>query len=62
VATGVTLLVRWVEPGGRTLGYAVGELGLYIAVACLVTWYTESALLREAVGYLVRPRAASAAP
>ncbi|MBX5469720.1 MAG: oligosaccharide flippase family protein [Thermoleophilaceae bacterium] len=43
-------LVLW--GGARTLGQAVGEAVLFLAVAAAVTWLVERPLLREAGGYL----------
>jgi O-antigen/teichoic acid export membrane protein len=59
-AAAIVLLLRMVEPGDRTLGMALGELGLYVVVTLAATWYFESRLLREAVGYLTAGRAARA--
>lgn len=58
-AVAVVLLARAVEPFSRTLAVALGELLLYVAVTALATWIAERALLREAVGYLVRSRTAA---
>ncbi len=55
-AAAVVLLARTLEPADRTLGLALGELGLYVAIAVAATWYFESHLLREAIGYLTRGR------
>ena len=60
LAAGMILLLRAVEPGGRTLVEALGELVLYIAVACAISWYLESSLVREALGLLLRRRPAAA--
>ena len=48
----VVVAVRAAEPGDRTLALALGELSAYVAITLVATWYFESALLREAVGYL----------
>ena len=54
------LLLRALESGERTFAMAMGELLLYIGVTVVATWYFESRLLREAVGYLRRQPAAAA--
>ncbi len=59
-AAAVVLALRAVEPSERTLGMALGELGLYVAVTVAATWYFESRLLREALGYLTRGRRGAA--
>jgi hypothetical protein len=46
------LLVRLAESGDRTLGLALGELALYLAVTAAATWVFERTLLREVLGYL----------
>jgi lipopolysaccharide exporter len=51
-AAGAVLLARAVEPHGRTLAMALGELALYGLVTVAATLYLESGLLREAVGAL----------
>jgi O-antigen/teichoic acid export membrane protein len=51
-AAGVVLALRALEPGGRSLELALGELALYVGVTAAATWYFEGALLREAVGYV----------
>jgi PST family polysaccharide transporter len=48
-AVALVLASREVWPGRVTLGRALGELAAYIAVTALVTWRTESGLMREAV-------------
>lgn len=53
-AAGAVLLVRLAEPWDRSLGLALGELGLYLAVTAMATWLLEKGLLREAIGYLRR--------
>lgn len=60
-ATGVVLLLRAIEPGKRTLGMVLGELVLYALITLVATWYFESRLLREAVGYLTRKRSVAQA-
>jgi O-antigen/teichoic acid export membrane protein len=53
-------LARVLEPDGRTLAIALGELAVYVVVTILATGYLESGLLREAVGELAdRPVAAT---
>jgi O-antigen/teichoic acid export membrane protein len=59
-AAGAVLLLRAVEPSNRTLGLALAELLLYIAVTVAATWRFESRLLREALSYLPGRRAAQA--
>jgi O-antigen/teichoic acid export membrane protein len=51
-AVGAVLLVRLAESGDRTLGLALGELALYLAVTAAATWVFERTLLREVLGYL----------
>lgn len=49
----------------RSLGIALGELAIYLAVTVAATFWFERALLREAIGYLAgrrQPRGAEAAP
>ena len=53
-AAAVVLLLRGVEPGHRTLAIALGELAIYALVTVAATWYFESRLLREALGYVLR--------
>jgi hypothetical protein len=55
-------LVRLVESGHRTLAMAAGEAALYVVVTIVSTWLFERDLLREALGYLRRARAAAPAP
>lgn len=50
----VVLLIRLLEPGGRTLGIAIGELVLYVAVTVAATLVFERSLIREMLGYLRR--------
>jgi hypothetical protein len=61
-AVAVVLVVRAVEPFSRSLGVAVIEFVLYIAVTAAVTWMTERTLLREAIGYLRRARTGDVQP
>lgn len=51
-AAGAVLLLRSLESGHRTLASALAELAVYILVTVLATWYLESRLLREALGYV----------
>jgi O-antigen/teichoic acid export membrane protein len=55
-AVAVVLVLRMAESGERTLVMALGELGLYVIVTAAATWYFESRLLREAIGYLTARR------
>ena len=59
-AAAVVLAMRALESGERSLAMALAELGLYVAVTAVATWYLESRLLREALGYLTARRAARA--
>jgi PST family polysaccharide transporter len=52
----LVLAVRALESGPRTLQMALGELVLYVAVTGALTVWLERSLLREAIGYLRRPR------
>jgi O-antigen/teichoic acid export membrane protein len=59
-AAGVVLLARALEPRGRSLAVALGELAAYVLVTIAATAYLESGLLREAVGQVTeRPLAAA---
>ncbi|MDQ6746139.1 MAG: oligosaccharide flippase family protein [Actinomycetota bacterium] len=58
-AAAAVLAVRALEPTPRTLGYALGELSLYLIITALSTWALESALLREALAHLRRPAVAT---
>jgi PST family polysaccharide transporter len=55
-AVGLVLLLRVVESGQRSLLVAAAELGVFLGTVVIVTWFTERALLGEAVGYLRRAR------
>jgi O-antigen/teichoic acid export membrane protein len=57
----VVLAARAVEGTTRSLGVALTELGLYVAVTIAATWLLERDLLREAVAYLRRQSAQGAA-
>jgi O-antigen/teichoic acid export membrane protein len=59
-AAGAVLLLRAALPGDRTLGLALAELLLYVAVTAVATWRFESPLLREALSYLPARRPAKA--
>jgi O-antigen/teichoic acid export membrane protein len=54
VAAPLVLLVRLLLDSDRTLGRALAELALYLAVTAAVTFALERDLLREVVGYLRR--------
>jgi PST family polysaccharide transporter len=56
-AAAAVFLIRALEPRARTLGFALAELLVYVALTAAATWYLESSLLREAAGYIRRPRA-----
>jgi polysaccharide transporter, PST family len=58
-AVAAVLALRAAGNLDRTLGIALGELALYVAVTAAATWVFERDLLREAVGYL---RGGGAAP
>jgi O-antigen/teichoic acid export membrane protein len=60
-AVAVVVGLRLLESGGRTVELALGELALYLLVTVAATWYFESTLLREAVGYVTGRRPARAA-
>lgn len=60
-AAAVVLVLHTVESGHRTLGIALGELAIYALVTVAATWYLESKLLREAVGYVFGRRPVGAA-
>jgi hypothetical protein len=51
-AVAVVLLSRALVGGDRSLGRALAELALYLAVTAVATWRLEGALLREAAGYV----------
>jgi O-antigen/teichoic acid export membrane protein len=53
-AVAAVLLARLIEPGGRSLGVAVGELVLYVGLTIVFTLVFEGRLLREVLGYLRR--------
>jgi O-antigen/teichoic acid export membrane protein len=61
-AAGAVLLLRAVTDWHRTAGIAAGELVLYLVITVAATWAFERVLLREALGYLRRDRAAVAEP
>jgi O-antigen/teichoic acid export membrane protein len=61
-AAAVVLLARLAETGPRTLSSAVGEFVAYVVVVIASTWLFERQLIREAVGYLIRRRAAVPVP
>jgi O-antigen/teichoic acid export membrane protein len=53
-AAGCVLLTRIAVDAERTLGMALGELALYLAVTAIATVVLERPLLREALSYLRR--------
>ena len=57
-AVGAVLALRLAETGDRTGGMILAELALYVSVTAAATWFFERSLVREAVGYLRRARAA----
>jgi PST family polysaccharide transporter len=62
-ALAAVLIARMLESGSRSLGVAIGELALYVAVTLVATLAFERPLLAEVWGYLrlrrgVAPRAA----
>ncbi len=61
-AAGAVLILRALEPRGRTLALALGELAIYVLVAMIATWQLESRLLREAVAHVLGRPAAPAVP
>jgi O-antigen/teichoic acid export membrane protein len=60
-AVAVVLGLRALEGFERTLGVALAEMAVYLAVTALATWALERSLLREAAGYLRRRPARAAA-
>lgn len=56
-AIAAVFALRLIEHGPRTLGYAVGELFIYLLVTAIGTWWLERGLLREAIGYVSGRRA-----
>lgn len=58
-AAGAVLILRALEPPGRTLALALGELLVYVLLTLIATWKLEAPLLREAASH-VRKRPASA--
>lgn len=61
VAAGAVLLLRGLETGDRPLAVALAELGVYVVVTVLATWYLESKLVREALNYVFDRSAAPVA-
>ena len=59
-AVAAVLAMRAVGPDDRTGTVALAELALYCLVTVIATWYFESKLLREALGYVRRVRPSSA--
>jgi O-antigen/teichoic acid export membrane protein len=60
-AAALVLLLRLVEPRHRTLGIALSELALYVAVTVASTWLVERSLVREALAALTGRRPVVAA-
>lgn len=61
-AVGLILALRAIGPEERSLELALGELSAYVLVTVAATWYFESHLLREVLGYLkARPPARAGA-
>ncbi len=57
-AVAVVLLMRSLESGQRTSGEVIAELCVYVIATVVGTWWFESALVREAIGYVkARPAA-----
>ena len=56
------LALRAVTDADRTLGLALGELGLYVALTVVSTIAFERRLLAELFGYLRRGMRAAPAP
>jgi hypothetical protein len=50
----VVLIARVLEPRGRTLAVALGELVAYLLVTAAATLWLESGLLREAAAQTVK--------
>jgi O-antigen/teichoic acid export membrane protein len=57
----VVVIARLIETGERTIYEAIGEMVVFLALTAAATWFAERELLREAVGYVLRRRAARAA-
>lgn len=51
-AVTAVLAMRLLDDGERTLGLALGEVGIYVAVTAIATIVFERSLLREAFSYL----------
>jgi O-antigen/teichoic acid export membrane protein len=56
IAAAVVLALRLGLDEPRTLGLALGELAVYLAVNVVVTWVLERSLIAEAISYLRAPR------
>ena len=56
------LLMRVVETGQRNVAAAIVELIVYVGLVVGATWLFERRLIREAIGYLIRRRAAIPVP
>jgi O-antigen/teichoic acid export membrane protein len=61
-AAAVLLIVRALESGHRSLALAVAELVAYVIVVAGATWLFERQLIREAIAYVLRRRAAIPVP
>jgi PST family polysaccharide transporter len=61
-AVGCVLLMRVLEPRGRTVLLAISELCVYGVITAITTWYTESKLVQEALDALRGARPAPASP
>jgi PST family polysaccharide transporter len=55
-AAALVLLLHAVDGANRSLAGSLAELAGYVAVTLAATWYFESRLLREAVGYVFAAR------
>ncbi len=61
-AAAAVLLMRMVETGQRHVAAAIVELIVYVALVIGGTWLFERRLIREAIGYVIRRRAAIPVP
>lgn len=61
-AAAAVLLARALETGGRPAAAAIAELVAFVMLVIGATWLFERRLIREAVGYLIRRRAAAPVP
>jgi polysaccharide transporter, PST family len=60
-AAAAVAAMRLAETGERTLTEALAELAVYMLVTVAATWWSERALLREALGYVRRRGSAASA-